>query len=337
MRRAAVALVAFLAAACSGNHSALAPAGPQSARIGSLWWVMFWVSIAVWVLVMAAVFTGVWRARREDARALPPDVDRERWSSPKLTGIVGVATAVTIAVLFVLLGYSAYTGRRVAAFGAPSALTINVTGHQWWWEIQYSNPIAYLRVTTANEIHIPTGRPVVLNLTSTDVIHSFWVPSLHGKRDLIPGYVTAFWIQADQPGVYRGQCAEYCGTQHANMAFEVVAESPANFRAWLEHQRQPAAQPGDEVARHGEQVFLSGPCVQCHTIRGTTAGATVAPDLTHLASRRLIAAGTLPNTRGNLAGWIVDPQTVKPGNHMPPNGLQSDDLQALLTYLQGLK
>jgi cytochrome c oxidase subunit 2 len=192
-------------------------------------------------------------------------------------------------------------------------------------------------VTTANEIHVPVGRPVVFEVTSRDVIHSFWAPNLNGKKDLIPGYQRSLWFKADTPGVYRGQCAEFCGHQHAKMAFFIVAEPPAQFAAWLDAQRKPAPQPTDSVAHRGLQVFLASPCVMCHAIQGTSAGATFGPNLTHLASRRTIAAGTLPNTRGNLAGWIVDPQRIKPGANMPPNGLHPQDLQALLTYLQGLK
>jgi cytochrome c oxidase subunit 2 len=193
-----------------------------------------------------------------------------------------------------------------------------------------------MTVTTANEIHVPTGVPVVLLLTSADVIHSFWAPNIQGKRDLIPPYQNAFWIQVDNEGVYRGQCAEYCGHQHAHMAFELVAESPAKFQAWQQAQVKPAAEPGDPEAKRGEQIFLSGPCVMCHTIRGTPAGSHVGPDLTHLASRRTIGAGTLPNTPGNLAGWIMDSQRIKPGNRMPPISLSGDDLTALLTYLRTL-
>jgi cytochrome c oxidase subunit 2 len=245
--------------------------------------------------------------------------------------------AATVVLLFVFLFPSVGTGRAIASLGSPHAMTIAFVGHQWWWEVQYSDPVASNRITTANEIHIPVGEPVVLNLSSRDVIHSFWVPALHGKRDLLPGYETAFWIEAQYPGVYAGKCAEYCGEQHAHMAIQVLAEPRARFEEWLRQQRQPAPEPATDAERRGREVFLQAPCTQCHTIRGTSAGATVAPDLTHLATRLTLAAGTIPNTTGHLAGWVLDSQQVKPGNHMPPNGLKSEDLQALLAYLRSLR
>ncbi len=326
-------VVAALPAGCRGVQSALAPAGTQAGRIATTWWLFFWITAVVFVLVIGFVGAALWRSR-SDRRDVP---DADPAAERRLGTGVGIAVALTVAILFVLLVASFLTGRRLAALARPSALTIQVTGHQWWWEVQYVDPLPANRFITANEIHVPVGRPVVLDLASADVIHSFWVPNLHGKRDLIPGYTTAFWIQADRPGVYRGQCAEFCGTEHALMAFEVVAEPEDVFDQWLAHQRQPAAEPGTEAERRGRDVFVSTTCVQCHAIRGTKAAASFGPDLTHLASRRSLAAATLPNTRGNLAGWIADPQSIKPGNHMPPNGLPPEDLQALLSYLQSLK
>jgi cytochrome c oxidase subunit 2 len=184
---------------------------------------------------------------------------------------------------------------------------------------------------------VPVGLPVVLELRSSDVIHSFWVPNLGVKRDMIPGEETSVWFQADSAGVYRGQCAEFCGHQHAKMAVLVIAEPADSFRAWLARQRDTAATPVDSLAQRGQEVFLSTSCVMCHAIQGTPAGSRVGPNLTHLAGRRTLAAGTLPNTRGNLAGWIVDPQRIKPGARMPPNSLEPDDLQALLAYLESLR
>jgi len=214
---------------------------------------------------------------------------------------------------------------------------INLIGHQWWWEAEYEAAVPSQRFRTANELHIPVGRPVVFKVTSRDVIHSFWVPNLHGKRDLIPGYTTSIWLQADKPGFYRGQCAEFCGYQHAKMALYVTAESQAEFENWSADQRKEAPQPTSEEQMRGRDVFLHSTCTQCHTIRGTIAGAVLGPDLTHLATRGTIAAGTLPNQRGHLAGWILDSQSIKPGNRMPPNSIAGDDLQALLTYLESLK
>jgi cytochrome c oxidase subunit 2 len=212
-----------------------------------------------------------------------------------------------------------------------------VTGHQWWWEVQYRDSLAQHWVTTANEIHIPVGRPVVVELVSTDVIHSFWPPSLSGKRDLIPGRENSLWLQADSAGDFRGLCAEFCGHQHAKMGFLIVAEAPDSFARWLTLQRDTAATPTDTLALRGREVFLGGSCPMCHSIAGTPSGSRVGPDLTHLAGRRTLAAGTLPNTRANLAGWITDPQAFKPGAKMPATALSAPELRALLAYLETLR
>jgi cytochrome c oxidase subunit 2 len=219
---------------------------------------------------------------------------------------------------------------------SQNPVTIEMVGHQWWWEIHYPNPDASMYVVTANEVHVPVKTPVVMLTSSRDVIHSFWAPNVQGKRDLIPGYQTAIWFQADQEGTYRGQCAEFCGHQHAHMAFYIIAESADKFHAWIEQQRKSASDPRDPIAKRGRDIFLNGPCIMCHTIRGTVAGSRVGPDLTHLATRKTIAAGTLPNTAGSLAGWISNSQSVKPGNRMPPITLPAQDLQVLIKYLQSL-
>jgi cytochrome c oxidase subunit 2 len=212
-----------------------------------------------------------------------------------------------------------------------------VTGYQWWWEIQYEDDDPSRNFTTANEIHIPAGAPVRIKLASSDVIHSFWVPNLFGKQDLIPGQENEIRFVAERPGTYRGQCAEYCGFQHAHMSFFVVAESKDVFEAWRDKQIKSAEPPADPERQHGQQVFLSSPCALCHAIRGTEAGGRVGPDLTHLMSRRSIAAGTLPTSRGTVAAWIVDPQSIKPGNNMPLVTVSPDDLHALVSYLEGLE
>jgi cytochrome c oxidase subunit 2 len=250
---------------------------------------------------------------------------------------VGGGIGVTFLILVVTLVYNFYTGRALASFADDGALTVRVTGHQWWWEVQYMDPLYSRRVTTANEIHVPVGRKVRVEVASRDVIHSFWVPQLHGKLDLIPGYTGTTYIQADEPGVFKGRCAEYCGLQHAHMDLRVIAEPPARFAAWYQGQLRGAATPADTLQQKGQQVFLSRACSMCHTIRGTQANSRVGPDLTHLASRGTLAAGTLPNSRGHLAGWVVDPQRIKPGARMPPNQLAGDELHALLSYLESLK
>lgn len=316
-----------------GLHSALDAAGPQAGRIEVLWWIFFWVCLAVFILVVTALLAAVLRRRGVDRRLLEEPEGKERG----LVRAVGGATAVSALVLIGLLIASVTTGRVVGSLAPPDALTLEVVGHQWWWEIIYEDPVPARRFTTANEIHIPVGRPIRIKTRSSDVIHSFWVPNLHGKRDLIPGQPSETWLQADRAGVFSGPCAEYCGLQHANMALVVVAEPPAVFEAWRAAQLQPAPPPSTALQSRGQAVFLSLPCPTCHTIAGTDAGGRAGPDLTHLASRRTLAAGTFPNNRGHLAGWILDPQTQKPGNKMPAVALQSDDLQSLLAYLESLR
>ncbi|HEX9942412.1 MAG TPA: cytochrome c oxidase subunit II [Thermoanaerobaculia bacterium] len=318
-----------------GRHSALGSAGPQAGRIEGLWWLMFWVCSAVFVLVMAALAGALMRSRRREESDLPAPLAPE--SRQRMTRWVGVAVAATVVILFILLVASVSTGRAVASLSAPKAPVVKVTGHQWWWQVEYLDPIPDRMVTTANEIHIPTGKPVLFRLAASDVIHSFWVPNLHGKRDLIPGHDTEYWLQADRPGVYRGFCAEFCGHQHAHMGFLVIAEPPEKFDAWYNAQLQPGALPATPEQQRGRQLVESLPCALCHNITGSQASGKTGPDLTHLASRRTLAAGTLPNTPGNLAGWILDPQTIKPGNHMPANSLAAEDVQAVLAYLGSLK
>jgi cytochrome c oxidase subunit II len=325
---------------CGGvqrEQSALDPAGPISSHIEHLWWFIFWITLVVFVIVMALLTAGSWR-RHVDG-ALPPNTHPDPSSEQRHVRYVLAATAATVIVLFVVLVYSVRVGSYAYghAIESKNPITIQVIGHQWWWEVQYPNSDASMWVTTANEIHVPTHTPLVFLTSSRDVIHSFWAPNLQGKRDLIPGYQTAIWFQADHEGTYRGQCAEFCGAQHAHMAFYIVAEPMDKFQAWLEQQRKPASDPTDDVTRHGRDIFLSTTCIMCHTIRGTNAGSRVGPDLTHLAGRSTIAAGTLPNNPGALAGWISDSQAIKPGNRMPPHALKSEDLQSLVAYLQTLK
>jgi cytochrome c oxidase subunit 2 len=313
------------------SHSVLDPGSPATRLIDRLWDAMFLVSIAVFVLVLAALLWAAFRRRSSDADVTDPRTERS------LTTAVTMATGLTIVILFGFLVYDIAVGRQLTRNPGEQALQIRVTGHQWWWEVQYRDSVAQNWATTANEIHIPTGRPVVLELLSADVNHSFWPPTLSQKRDLIAGKSNSLRLQADSPGVYRGQCAEFCGHQHAKMGFLVIADRPDSFASWLASQRDTAPTPTNELTRRGQEVFLSSSCVMCHAIGGTPAGSRIGPDLTHLASRRTIAAGTLPNTRGNLAGWILDPQRIKPGTRMPPNQLKPADLQALLAYLESLK
>jgi cytochrome c oxidase subunit 2 len=323
-------LVACAAAAgCSGNQNVFNPAGPAARSIATVGWLLITVSGVVYLLVLLALAWALLRRRRESDDS--PQTERQ------LTRSVTAAVALTILILLVLSVSSTIFGRGLTSPRGPGAITVDVVGHQWWWEFQYRDITPSDFVTSPNELHIPTGVPIQIKALSRDVIHSFWVPNLHGKRDLIPGQVTNFWIQADQAGTYRGQCAEFCGHQHANMAFVVVAEPMRQFQEWIRNQRQAAAEPDTDLETRGKQVFLQSPCVMCHMIRGTSAGSRVGPELTHVGSRLTLASGTLPNTRGHLAGWILDSQSIKPGNRMPPNPLSSDDLHAVLAYLRSLR
>lgn len=314
-----------------GSFSVHAPHGPIAEMLARLGDSMYWVSAVVWVLVTGALLWAVFRRR---APGHQPD---DPTGEPAARTAVTLALAGTAAILFVFLFFSHATGRAMTRRPPGEPLRIRVTGHRWWWEVEYRDSVPQRWVTTANEIHVPVGKPVVLELVSGDVIHSFWVPSLAGKVDQITGQENSFWFTADRAGVYRGQCAEFCGYQHAKMGFEVVAEPPERFGQWLVQQRDTAATPTDSLARYGQQVFLSNQCVMCHAISGTPAGSRIGPDLTHFASRRTIGAGSLPNTAGNLMGWIADPQTIKPGSRMPATGLSPQDLAAVAAYLETLK
>jgi cytochrome c oxidase subunit 2 len=309
-------------------QSALDPAGIQAARIEWLWWVMLWVTTAVFVLVVAAVVLAVLRGR---------STQRPRPTHTTMVRAVGSALALTIVILFGLLYASAATGRAIGSVPTEKPLVIQITGQQWWWSIEYVDEAPSQRFTTANELHLPVGRPVVLNLRSPDVIHSFWVPNLHGKIDLVPGRLNTTWLRADRPGVFRGQCAEFCGVQHAHMGLVVVAETADAYARWETAQRQNAVEPSNPQQTRGRGIVERGPCALCHTVRGTQAGGRTAPDLTHFASRSTIGAATAPNTPGYLAGWVADPQHLKPGNRMPATGLSAEDLQAVLAYLETLR
>jgi cytochrome c oxidase subunit 2 len=322
-------LLAAYAAGCSGVQNPLNPAGPQASSIAALTWWFFGVCAVVYVLVIGALAWALFRTRRASDDS--PGTER------RLGVVVAAATLVTVVTLVVLTFASVVAGRGLLSPSGPGAITIDAIGHQWWWEFQYHDVSPNETVNSPNELHIPVGVPVVIKAMSRDVIHSFWVPNLHGKRDLVPGMVTHTWIQADRAGIYRGQCAEFCGHQHANMAFLVVAEPRDKFLQWIQHQRRGAPQPQSDLVRRGHDVFMSGPCVMCHTVRGTSAGSRVGPDLTHVASRQTIAAGTLSNTRGHRAGWVADSQSIKPGNRMPPNLVSGEDLQAVLAYLETLR
>ena len=316
-------------------QSVLHPAGADAAIIHQFTWVLFVGGTLIFVFVMTLLTL----AMRRQARPIRPAI----W-------IFGAGIAFPVVVLTALLAWSTWRSGQLAEQTSHKALTISVTGKMWWWEVRYRDPATNREIVTANEIHIPVGEPVYLGMTASDVIHSLWVPSLAGKRDMIPGRVTGLTLRADKPGVYRGQCAEYCGEQHARMAFHVIALPRPEYDAWLARQAQPALPADTTVLQRGRDAFLAQQCQACHTIRGVTDvppfseqariadTSRLGPDLTHVGSRREIAAGTLRNHRGTLAGWIADPQSIKPGVFMPPSqDLDGETLRALATYLEHLK
>lgn len=309
-----------------GNQSALNPRGPGATGIADLAWYMIFVLGAAYLITMALVLWAFVQGRRGSRLG----------EAGSRNVVIAWGLAVPLIVLTSILFYTVGVSPILSVVPHKDALTIHVTGKQWWWEVRYlkgSDVIA----ETANEIHVPARTPVKVKLNSNDVIHSFWVPNLHGKMDLIPSRTNETWFRADAEGVWRGECAEFCGQQHAHMAFEVVAEPSHKFYEWLEWQRNPAAQPTSDLERKGQDVFVKGPCAMCHKVRGTLAGGSAGPDLTHFASRRTLAAATLPNNRGNLGGWIVNAQGVKPGSRMPRINLPAADLEALLAYMETLR
>jgi cytochrome c oxidase subunit 2 len=320
-------------------QSALNPAATESAHIYHLWRIFFWVMLAIFALVAILLFIAILRnlSRVSDDSQLNIIPEPQQAGESRATNVVSTLVVIAVLMLFALLVADFVTGNAVYATADPNALSIKVTGHQWWWQVEYQDPQPSQIMTTANEIHVPVGKPVKVELQSSDVIHSFWVPNMNGKKDLVPGHPTTTWFTANRAGEFRGQCAEYCGEQHAHMRLVLVAQSPDAFSKWLETQKKSAPEPRTESQRHGREVFLSSQCVMCHTIQGTNARATLGPDLTHIGSRSMIGAGELPNSRGYLAGWILNASALKPGARMPPNQLSPDDLNALLDYLESLK
>jgi cytochrome c oxidase subunit 2 len=319
-----------------GWQDALNSAGPQAAHIQDLWRLMLWMCSIVFALVLAAFLLALWRAPRSRLDTAP-DLEAKRRPEAGIRRTVATATVVSAALLFVLIVASVWTDRALARLSTSDALHIDVTAHQWWWELTYDDPDPSRQITTANEIHVPVGRPVLVTLHADDVIHSFWVPNLAGKKDLIPGRTSQMQFRADRAGVFRGQCAEFCGVQHAWMAFDVDAMPPADYEAWAAAQRQIPAAPSDPLLARGRQLFLSSTCVMCHNVAGTTASARKGPDLSHVGSRRTLAAGALPNDAGSMAAWIRDPQKIKPGNNMPAHDFAPDDMKALVAWLESLK
>ena len=308
----------------------LVTAGPHANPATALMWGLIALSLGV-VAIFTVAVVGAVVARRVRG------VATETVPSSGASGMWWIYAGIplTVAALVVALVWTMQVMAAVDAPAEPPRVAIDVTGRQWWWEVHYPAMLGAAAVTTANEIHIPAGQPILVRLRSDDVIHSFWVPALAGKTDTIPGRINLTWLQADRPGTYRGQCTEFCGMQHAHMAFAVVADPPATFARWRAAQALPAAAPAGEAAV-GEQVFLSH-CAGCHAVAGSVAHGHKGPDLTHLMSRATIAAGLLDNNVNTLSGWISDPQALKPGALMPPTWLSGPQLHAVVAYLGTLQ
>jgi cytochrome c oxidase subunit II len=316
----------LLLAACTQGlpQDSLDPAGPVAERQYELFTLVFWIAVGVFVIVEGLLVFALFRFRHREGRE-PRQVHGNTrlevaWTIVPAVLLAGVAVP-TVATIFDLAGEP-----------PPNALEVTVTGHQWWWEVEYQDE----EVVTANEVHVPTDRPVVLTLLSDDVIHSFWVPRLAGKQDLVPGQSETLMFTAPRPGTYRGTCTEYCGLSHANMRFRVIAQEPSEFEAWVQDQTADvAASPPTEI-----EQLVTGTCMSCHQIRGLEAATEPvqpAPDLTHVGSRQTIAAGLFPNTPEDLARWLRDPPAVKPGSKMPDYDLTDDQIDAMVEYLRSLQ
>jgi cytochrome c oxidase subunit II len=311
-------LLALFAAGCAGSPNMLDPHGPRAARIAEMWWVMFALALVIFVIFTALFFYPIIRFRE----GRPPEEPRQ------INGIVLVA----VLGFFIPL----YTNRLMNVLAAPerpSELNIEVIGFQFWWEVRYPDH----GIITANEIHIPAGVPVTVTLTSRDVIHSLWTPQIHDKQDLTPGTSKTLWIQADTPGEYRGICAEFCGLQHSKMQYLLIVQPRPEFDAWLAERQQPPPPPATAQIEQGRQVFLNQLCISCHAVRDLPGDARVGPDLTHLASRRTLAAAWIENSRENLIAFIRDPHEFKPGLNMPPFPLAVEEMEALIAYLETLR
>jgi cytochrome c oxidase subunit 2 len=317
---------------CTGWQSALDVHGAPAMQLYQLIMLVTVICTAIWMLVVATMMRAIWR--RREAR------DDPLLRDPAMEGRMRLAVmSAVVATAVIIAGFTVASFLTTRAIGLASAdvLSVRVRGLQWWWEVTYLDMATGSTLITANEIHIPVGRNVRLELESADVIHSFWVPSLAGKQDLVPGRHNELAIRAEHSGIYRGQCAEFCGLQHAHMAMLIVAEETEEFGQWMAAQNGQASSPAEPQAAAGRQLFLSKPCASCHTVRGTAAAGTTGPDLTHVGSRKTIGAGLFETTQGSLAAWIADPQTLKPGNNMPMVPLSGDELRAISAYMMSLK
>jgi len=328
-RAASIFSVFGLLSGCGGIQSALNADGHAAATLRDLIFLIVGVSLVVWLAVSGVLIWSLFRRRRTP-------VQNEQATQRRLQLVVTIAVAMTV-VIISWLTVASFRVTRTVGFDDDADLTIRVRAHQWWWQFDYEEAGLGGGFQTANEIHIPVGRNVRVKLESADVIHSFWVPSLAGKMDLVPGRENILIFRADRPGVYRGQCAEFCGLQHSHMALMVIADDEPGYLRWAKAQRADADTPQNVDAQAGMSVFMRKQCAACHTIRGTPASGVTGPDLTHVGSRRTIGAGLLENTRGSLAAWVADPQTLKPGNNMPLVPLSSEELRQVSVYMEGLE
>jgi len=307
----------------------LTAAGSRAFPILWLTWGVIAISVAVMLVIAILVAEGIRRNRQTLAEPTAGVISGEnpvRW----IYAGVGVSCIVLVAAA----AWTLYVLSALAYEVPPDGPTVEVAAHQWWWGMRYLDSDPSKIFSTANEMHIPVGVPVRIVLNSSDVIHSFWVPALGGKTDVIPGQTNTAVIEAEKPGIYLGQCTEYCGQQHAHMGLRVVADKPDDYARWRAEQLQPHAvpPPGSEAAR-GETAFVTR-CGGCHRVRGTLAGGVLGPDLTHLAERGTLAAGSLPNKPAYLSAWILEPQRIKPGTQMPALPLSGPELQAIRTFLE---
>ncbi|MGH9263276.1 MAG: cytochrome c oxidase subunit II [Acidimicrobiales bacterium] len=308
---------------------ALEPEGPVAESAADLWWLMLALGVAVFVIFAVFLVVGLIRARPGDApESGPQPPDRfGPW-------LAGAGVALPLVVIAIVFAATVHAMRDVPTAAPSGALVVEIVGHQWWWEVHYPAE----GITTANEMHIPVGRSVALRLTSADVIHSFWVPALGGKLDLLPDKTNTLVLEADEPGRHVNRCAEFCGLQHTRMGMDVVAQPAEAFAAWVASRSPPGAEPAAADAQRGRDVFLgAGGCASCHTVRGTSATGTMGPDLTHVASRATLGAAAVPNTPEQRARWVSDPHTIKRGVAMPAPEITGEELRDLLAYLGGLR
>jgi cytochrome c oxidase subunit 2 len=317
-------------AGCAGSQSVLDPASDQAGALHGLMGIMLAVCGVAYLLVMVFLGAAIWRGRRQLVAGDGAGSD----------GKLRIGLAAWVA--FIIVGLSVMTGAsflvdRSLARGARGAAQVRITGHQWWWRVAYWDPSTRRWIETANELHLPIDEATRVEVVSSDVIHSFWIPNLSGKLDMIPGRVNRLTLTPRRLGWLRGQCAEFCGLQHTEMALDVKVERASDYAAWRAAQAAGAAAPIDAIALHGQAILTGGPCATCHVVRGVTETGRAGPDLTHVGSRRFLAAGALPMSHAALMGWIAQPQVHKPGAEMPATGLPPQDVEAVARYLEGLK